>query len=120
MGAVAARNMPVDIECAANTDFYHFKYPRSLKWAFASFHEGFGDDTKTQLTLANVEDIIDGLHDNARFNGISMPMFPDKSEDEYSDVYDKVWSYGRDCHFGDNNEQMVFHASPMYGQDPRS
>ena len=43
IAAATARMMP-DIDCMPNDDFYMFKYPRSLKYVYASYHDAFGDD----------------------------------------------------------------------------
>lgn len=82
--AVQARLPPSDVECGVNDDAYGYKYPRSLKWAFASYHDSFADGTDVAITSADYETIMDGMYNNAKLNGVSMPMIASLAANEYA------------------------------------
>lgn len=92
-----ARELP-ECSCDSHEDNFLYNYPARLKWAFGSLHDGFDfspyHDSDSNLTSGNVETIIDGLHFNARLNGISMPMNPGASQN-YGEVYDQVYCHAR-------------------------
>jgi hypothetical protein len=62
---------------------------------------------KTALTEANYIAVLDGLKNNAKVNGVRLPIFPTRARpDTYSQVYKKAIAYARSI-------GLAIYASPI-------
>ncbi len=86
-------------------------YRGALKWYIADLKASFPEQRQfyseqTALTDANYKSVLRGLKNNARFNGIRLPIFPAEVPAQYSATYKNVVLYARAI-------GLVIYASPL-------
>ena len=86
-------------------------YRGNVKWFIAdlkpSFQESKNWSTGSALTEANYKTVLEGLKNNAKVNGIRLPIFTTEPKpDTYSTIYKDVFNYARKI-------GLAIYASPL-------